>query len=490
MTLTQVPQPSHSSEEDRPAAATTSRQRWKIFAIVAIAPFIALIDGGVCVLAIPNIQRDMHMTVSGAQWVTDIYLLLFGSLQMFAVRLADRFGRRSLFLAGLTVFTLASLAVGAADTGAVLITMRALQAIGAAFTVPVAMAIVLSTFTDPAERQKAIGIWAGLAGLGGVAGVILGGALIDLADWRWAYYINVPVGAAVLLMALKTVPRDVPSRSGGSDVPGTVAVTLGLLVGVYGIVRAPEHGWTEGWTLASFAAAAVLLVGFGVWQRKAQFPALPPAVIGERRLATATLSMLFVAAASNLAFFIVGLHFQDAQGYTAWQAGLRLVPFGVGIIVFGGMTPVLVARIGARAVVVLGSSVSVAGFLWLALLTPSSGYFAVGFPGLCLLGAGVPLMWVVHDVMGTTGATEQTAGLASGIMQSAASVGGGIGVAVGMSVASSVTRRKLAHGATPTAALSHGFAVSFGVGALLIALGMVIPLVGYRRQRIYGRSMS
>lgn len=452
-------------------------RRWKIFGIAAMAQFMAIADGGIVALALPSIQADLGMSLADLQWITNVYVLILGGLQLLGGRLTDFFGRRNLFLVGLLGFTAASVAVGLAQSGPWLIGARAGQALFAALMVPAAMAMMLTAFTDPAERQKAIGAWAGVAGLGGVLGTVAGGVVVDLADWRWAFFVNVPIGLLTLAGA-RVLRRDVPNRLGRPDLLGSVTVTGGLLALVYGLVRAPEEGWSDPLTLAAVIGGVVLLAVFVIVQRSVRHPLVPPAAMRERGLITGALGLIAASGVASVAVFMTSLHLQEVLGFSPLSAAFAVVPVAVGVIIIGGATAQLIPKIGLRAPYFVGVFILGGALLLLSLAGPGDSYGALVLPGLCLAGIGAPMMWVSSEVAGTSAATPQNVGLASGVLQAAAQLGTATGLALAFTATTTRTAERLAAGAHPMSAFSEGLSYGFVVTGALLVMALIAGLFG------------
>ncbi|RVX39784.1 EmrB/QacA subfamily drug resistance transporter [Nonomuraea polychroma] len=469
----------------RPIAGSVSpvraRTRTAALAVVAVAPFVANADAGIVALALPDIQRDLDMTLTAAQWVTNVYVLLVGGFQLLGGRLADIVGRRRLFLTCLLGFVLASAMCGAATDGPWLIAGRAFQAVSAALLIPAAMAIMIAMFTDPAERSRAVGIWGTVGGIGAITGTCAGGVVVSQFDWRWGFYVNIPIGVAILVTSLRLVPKDGTERARGADVPGAACMTGGLLAMVYGFVRAAEHGWADPFTLAILAGGAILLIAFALIQSRASHPLVPPALVRNRRLVCGAVGVLLVSAATIPVIVVGSLYLQRVHGAGALTAGFMLVPVVGMVLLVGPLGTYLLNRLGPRVPYLLGWAAIGGGLLLLTRLAPDSAYLTDILPGLVLVGVGMPFAWINSEVVATSSADERTAGLAAGVVQAAAQIGAAIGLAIAMTAANTYAAGRLAQGADPLTALSDGVARAFLLAAVLTIPAVLNAIVGMRR---------
>ncbi|HZB34037.1 MAG TPA: MFS transporter [Streptosporangiaceae bacterium] len=479
---------------------------------IAATPFIANADAGIVALALPDIQRDLGMTMTSAQWVTNIYVLLVGGFQLVGGRLSDIVGRRRLFLSCLAGFTATSAACGLAPGGGLLIAARAGQAITAALLIPAAMAITITMFPDGTQRSKAIAMWGMIGGTGAIAGTCAGGVLVTQLDWRWAFFINVPIGALVFMRARRLIPYDPVRRVRAAgdlataaacganasdedvpraDVPGAVMMTSGLLFLIHGLVRTADHGWNDRLTVGSFAAGVVLLVAFAFHQSRARHPLMPPAVLRSRGIVCGGLGVLLVSAATAPVIFVGSLYLQQVHQFTSHATGFMLVPVVGGVLLAGPLAGRLLGRLGPLTPYLIGCGTILAGLLVLTRITPESGYVDDILPGLALTGLGLPLVWITSEVVSTTAADERTAGMAAGVVQSAGQIGAAIGLALAITTATAHADTKMAAGTEALAALSDGIGHAFLVAAILIVLAVLNAVIGLRpRRRTRGRQLQ
>ena len=340
--------------------------RWLVLVLVCIAQFMVILDATIVNVALPSIQHGLHFTPSSLQWVVNAYALVFGGFLLLGGRASDLLGRQRLFIAGLVVFTVASLINGIATSSGVLVGGRALQGLGAALVSPAALSIVTTTFAEGAERTKALGIWSSIAAGGGAVGLVLGGALTESLSWRWVFFINLPIGIAAALLSLRYVANSrAEQRPDTADVAGAFTVTAGLLVLVYGIVKAQAYGWGSGKTIGLGALAILLLGSFVVIELRSKAPLIRLGIFRLRSLSASNIAMLLVASGLFSMFYFAGIYLQEVRGYGPLKAGLAFLPFTFGIVIGAVASQQLITRIGIRAVVFVGIMLGTLGMLLL-----------------------------------------------------------------------------------------------------------------------------
>ena len=372
-------------------AATTNR--WLVLVIVCLAQFMVVLDATIVNVALPSIQRGLHFSATDLQWVINAYTLVFGGFLLLGGRMADLLGRKRLFVAGAALFAIASVVNGLAQSPGMLIAGRALQGLGGALISPAALSIITTTFPDSRERTRALGVWSAIAAGGGAFGLLLGGILTEALSWEWIFIVNVPVGIATLLAALRWVPESRGNLAHRSfDIAGAVSVTLGLVVLVYAIVQAQTWGWGSANTLGLAAVAVALLAAFLVIESRSKFPLMRLSIFRVRTLATADLVLLLVASGMFSMFFFASLYVQDVLGYSPLKAGLAFLPVTAGIVVGAGIAQQLIRRIGVRAVAVAGLVLATAGMLVLTGLPVNGSYVADLLSGLLPLSIGMGLV--------------------------------------------------------------------------------------------------
>ncbi len=453
---------------------------WRAFALLAVAYFMTIIDLTIVNVSLPTIGRDLHFTETSLQWVVTAYALTFGGFLLLGGRAADLLGRRRMLMLGLALFTAASLACGLASGEAFLIGSRAVQGLGAAMMVPAALSLVMTMFEEGAERNKALGIWGGLAAAGATVGLIAGGFFTRYAGWQYIFYLNVPIGAAVLVLAPRVVPDSRLAATRRSfDAPGAIVGTGGLVLLVDAISQAPQYGWGAARTMALLAGSVALLVAFVAIESRAKEPLLPLSIFRLHTLAGANIAGL-LSGASFFAFIFIGtLYMQQVLHYSALETGIAWLAGSLSSIALAGLSQRLVTRRGAKVVMTLGVTLIGASTIW-ASQVPVHGHYLANLAGPMLIsGAGTALAFVPISIAALAGITEEQAGLASGLLNTSRQLGGAIGIAIASSVATGHTNALLHAGNAPSAALTHGFQQALWVlGAIaLLALPAIFTLV-------------
>jgi EmrB/QacA subfamily drug resistance transporter len=440
---------------------------------------MVILDATVVNVALPTIQRDVGFSEQSLSWVLNAYTLLFGGFLLLGGRLADRLGRRRLFMAGIAVFSGASLICGISQSEGTLLAARALQGLGGAMVSPAALSIVLTTFAEGHERNRALAVWGAIAGAGGAVGLLLGGVIVELLSWRWVFFINVPIGAAVLILAPRIVPesRAESAAGGGYDVGGAVAATLGTITLVFTLIKADDWGWTSARTLAGFAIALVFIAAFAAIERRQDDPLVPLQIFSNHGLAAADATLLVVAAALFGVFFFLTLYLQQVLGYSALKTGVAYLPLSLSIIAASALASRVVDRFTPKPVLVTGLLVATAGFLFLTRITGHGDYASHIVPAMLILGTGLGMSFVPITIAATNGVAPGDSGLASGLLNATQQVGGSLGLAILSSVSTSRATSALEGGSSLPAALTHGFKGAFVVAAGLCALGVVMALV-------------
>jgi EmrB/QacA subfamily drug resistance transporter len=460
---------------------TRGRRRWYALALLVMAQFVVILDVAIVNVALPTIKTHLHFSTPNLQYVVTAYAITFGGLLLLGGRLSDRLGRRRLFMAGVALFTVASLLNGISTSSGELIAFRALQGIGAALLIPAALSLLVTTFTEARERNLALGIWAGSAGAGGAVGLLLGGALTTGLSWRWIFFINVPVGVAVALLS-PVLLRE--SRAEGAartfDFAGAGSITGGLMLLVYGLTRASQHGWGNGTTVGLLAGAAALIAAFVAIESHSREPLLPLRLFRLRTLSGSNIAIVAGAGGGYAVFLVATLYFQDVLHYSAIKTGVSFLT--VALTVLGSATVVqgLVGRVGIRPLVAAGALALTGGLVLLARVPVHGHYFADVLPAFLLFGIGSALVFVPGQIGAQAGVEPKDAGVASGLINLSQQVGGAITVAVAVTLATTATSRDLhqhaAGHALASAAMVHGYHVAFLV--LAIATGVAGVLAG------------
>jgi EmrB/QacA subfamily drug resistance transporter len=463
-------------------------RRWKALALLCTAFFMVILDGAIVFVAIPSIKEDLAFSVSGVQWVLSAYLLTFGGLLLLGGRAADLLGRRLVFQAGLALFVVSSLFCGLAWSGEVLIGARAVQGISAAIMTPTALSILVTTFTDGAERNKALGIWSAVGGVGGVAGSLLGGTLTSGLGWEWIFFINVPVGLAMLALTPVLVRESRGHGQRSFDLPGAVTITAALVAIVYAIVKAPEVGWTSGQIIGLLVAAAVLLALFILIESRASAPLVPLRLFRSRTLVGGNLVMLIVGMiVAGAPGFILTQYAQQVLSYSPVEFGLMSAVMAA-LAVVGSITgQQIVTKKGFRPAGAAGMVLIGLSMLLFTQVSVGGSYFGDIFFGLALFGPGLGLSFVAGSIAALASVREEDAGLASGVNNTAFQIGAALGIAILATVAVSRTEELIASAGgqiQPALALTEGFQSAFWVGVLFAGLGLLtaLLLLGLPRQ--------
>jgi EmrB/QacA subfamily drug resistance transporter len=459
-----------------------NRKRWFALAVIVAAQFMVVLDVAIVNVALPSIKTDLHFSESSLQWVVTAYSILFGGVLLLGGRLADLLGRRRLFVAGLLLFTVSSLLDGLAWSSGSLIAFRSLQGLGAALLSPAALSILTTMFQEGRERNLALGIWGAASGSGGAAGVLLGGALTSAFNWSWIFFINVPAGLLVLGLTpflLRESRADLQHRH--FDAAGAASITGGLMLLVYAMTRATQHGWGTGTTIGLLAASAALVAGFVAIEARSKAPLLPLGIFRLRTLTASNVSGLLLAGALFSQFFLLTLYMQQVLHYSALKTGVAYIALTLTIIAFSGVAQALATRVGIRRVLPVGMLVSAAALVLFARLPVHGHYFWDLFPAFLLSGLGLALAFVPMSIGGLTGVKQSEAGIASGLINTSQQIGGAIGVAAATTIATTFTSHYVSShpglNALSGSALTHGFQITFYVLAAIAAAGGVLAAV-------------
>ena len=467
-------------------AMGSGKTRWVALYVLCVGMLMIVLDATVVNVALPSIQVDLGFTQAGLAWVVNAYLIAFGGLLLLAGRLGDLISRRGMFLAGLGVFTAASLLCGVAQSQELLVVARFVQGAGGAMTSAVILGMIVTMFPEPREQAKAIGVFAFVASAGGAVGLLVGGVLTQSISWHWIFFVNVPIGIATAVLAGRLIERDGGIGFGdGADVPGAVLITGSLMLGVYTIVNpAAEYGWGAGRTLALGVLSLVLLAAFLAREATAKSPLIPLRIFRSRNVAGANLIQVLSVAGMFGMFFLGALYLQRILDYDALQTGLAFLPVTIlmGTLSFR-YTDRLVMRFGARTLVLGGLALFMGG---LALFTraPVGGDYVVHIlPVMVLLGIGAGLCFPALMTLAMSGATASDAGLASGLINTTAQVGGALGLAVLATLSASRSDRLIEDGESTAAALTSGYHLAFGIGAVLVCVAIAIAMTVLQSER-------
>jgi EmrB/QacA subfamily drug resistance transporter len=463
-----------------PPPLYTPRAKNVALLLLAMTQFVIVIDASIVNVALPSIGRHLNFARTDLSWVVNAYTLTFGGFLLLGGRLADLLGRRRMFMLGLVLFSVASLAGGLAQSEGWLIVARAVQGLGAAIVSPAALSIIATTFAEGAERNRALGIWGAVAGAGGAAGVLLGGILTSGLSWRWVLFVNVPIGLAAAALAPRTL---VESRAEGGasafDLPGAVAVTAGLSLLVYAIVDAVNVGWGSTTTLLRLVGAILMLVAFVIIELRQRHPLMPFSIFRLRTLRGADVVGLLIGMSLFSMFFFVSLYLQNVLHYSPIKTGVSYLPLAVGIILSAGAASALVTRVGFKPPLIAGLVLIAGGLLWFSQVPATGGSYAADVLGPSLLAAaGLGLAFVPVTIAAVTGTEPHEAGLASGLINTSQQIGGALGLAILATIANSQTQTLLHSGVHDAAlALTKGFDRAFLVGSGFAILGAMLAAV-------------
>jgi EmrB/QacA subfamily drug resistance transporter len=462
---------------------------WLVLVLVCLAQFMVVLDATIVNVALPSIQRDLGFSQANLAWVINAYTLLFGGFLLLGGRAADLFGRKRVFLVGVTLFSAASLLCGLASSQGALIAFRAVQGLGAALVSPAALSIIMTTFAEGAERTKALAVWGAIAASGSAFGLLLGGVLTESLSWPWIFIVNVPIGVAAFVLSLRLIPESKAADAGrGFDALGAVLVTGGLVALVYAIVRAESAGWGSTTTLGFGALALVLLAAFLAVERAHSHPLVRLGIFGIRSLSTANGVMLLVAGGLFAMFFFATIYIQVVLGYSPIEAGLAFLPFTVGIIIGSTMAQQLIPRIGVRAQAILGLGLAAIGLLLMTRITAQGDYLGELLPAIIAMSIGMGNSFVPLTLLATTNVEGSDAGLASGLFNTSQQIGGALGLSILSTLAASHSDgliEDLGPAATPLdrmGALVDGYHLAFLLGAAFIVAGAVAIVALIRRR--------
>jgi EmrB/QacA subfamily drug resistance transporter len=470
-----------------PAVSPGMKQvhRWRAFAVLAVAYFMTVADLAIVNVALPTIGRQLHIAESDLQWVVTAYALTFGGFLLLGGRAADLLGRRRILLAGLALFTAASLGCGLATAEGFLIAMRCLEGLGAAIVLPAALSIVMNMFPEGAERNKALGAWGAIGASGATVGVMAGGLLTRYVGWEYIFYLNVPIGAAALALAPRIVPESrLAIERRRFDPFGAVTVTGGISLLVYAISTAPQVGWDTVRTVSLLAASVALLAAFLVIETRVEAPLMPLRIFRLKTLAGGNAVGLLLGASFFAFIFIGTLYMQQVLGYSALRAGLAWLATSLTSVAFAGLAQALVTRGSAKLVLAAGMAMIGGGALW-ATQVPVDGHFWANLAGPFLItGVGTAFAFVPVSIAALAGVAEHEAGLASGLINTSQQLGGAIGVAVASTIAASRVTTLLHQGAGPAAALTGGFDWAFWACGIIGLAAVPVTFLLVRRSEL------
>jgi EmrB/QacA subfamily drug resistance transporter len=477
-----------------PAAATEAPvtgvpaadpKRWVALAVIAIAQLMVVLDATIVNIAMPSAQEALHISDANRQWIVTAYTLAFGGLLLLGGRIADYVGRRKIFLVGLIGFAFASALGGIATNAVTLFAARGLQGAFGALLAPAALSLITVTFTDVKDRAKAFGVFGAISGVGAAIGLILGGVLTEYTTWRWCLLVNIPIALAAFFFALPVVRESRAEGNTKYDIPGTILATGGLVALVYGFTKAAEDGWSSGVTLALFAVAALLLVGFVVWEARSAHPLLPLRVVLHRNRGGSFLVSVLLGAGMMGMFLFMTYYFQGTLQYSPLKSGIAYLPFSLAIIVTAIVASSLLPKVGPRAMMTLGGVLATAGMVWLTQLRIDSSYVTLILPALVIMAAGMGLVFVPLGNTALTGVSNHDAGVASAMVNTTQQIGGSLGVALLNTVFTNAVADYVTENGPDKAPLGvvHGYNVAFTVSAVLLAASALLIFLLIRNVR-------
>ena len=444
---------------------TRSRNLTLALVVIAFAQLMVVLDTTIVNVALPSIQRALHFNATDLEWVVNGYALAFGGLLLLGGRAGDLFGRRRMFIAGVLLFAAGSMAGGLATTSTWLVVWRVVQGAGAAIVAPTALSLIADTFAEGAERNRALGIYAGAAGGGGAVGLIVGGLIVNYLSWRWVLFVNVPIALALAAAAPRVLAASRP-RPGRLDLPGAVTVTAGMTSLVYGLSRTATYGWSDGVTIATLGVGVALVVLFVLIELRSQQPLMPLGLFANRNRSGAYVLRMIAGATTLSVLFLLTQILQNVHHYSALQAGFAFLPLGAGVVITAQVTSRIVGRTGPRVPLTAGALVVAAGLAWLTRIGTTVDYPTDILPALIALSVGLGLIFFPTTVVAVTGAARHESGLASAVLNVSQQLGGSVGLAV-----------------LGTVAAHSGFTSAFQVGVPIALAGFVLALVVIRGRK-------
>jgi EmrB/QacA subfamily drug resistance transporter len=461
-------------------------------AVIAGAQLMIVLDATIVNVALPTIHKALNFSVDNLEWLVTAYALTFGGLLLFGGRMGDLFGKRRMFMIGIAIFAVSSLLGGFATNELWLILTRAAQGVGGAIAAPTALSLIATNFPEGPHRNRAMGVYAAMAGGGGAAGLLLGGLLVDLVSWRWVFFVNVPIAALILFLAPRAL-NESSTTTGHLDVPGAVTATGGMLSLVYGLSNAASHSWTAISTLLPLGLAVVLLAIFVLVETRTIGALMPLSIFKNRNRSGVYAMMLCIGTAMFSMFYFLTQFLQNILGWSALKTGLGFLPMTIGLMGAAVATSRLVGKIGIRFPLLFGPAAAVVGLELLTRLTVHSGYGAIIVP-LLIVSVGMGTSFVPLTLAAVSGVRPDEAGLASALLNTTQQVGGALGLAILSTIAISATNSKLhalgaassGHFSNAAIATTHGYTTAFQVGAVIALLGFIVSAVVIRAPKDLG----
>jgi EmrB/QacA subfamily drug resistance transporter len=462
----------------------SDNRKWLALGLLSVVQFMVVLDIAIVNVALPSIQTDLGFSQENLQWVISAYALVFGGFLLLGGRAADLLGRKRLFLAGLVVFTVASLLAGLAWSEASLISARALQGLGAAIITPAALSILSVTFLEGRERNIALGVWGAVGGFGAAAGVLLGGILTDALSWEWIFFVNIPVGVMALALAPVLLQESRDARVKRFDFPGAVFVTAGLSSLVYAITQAGRDGWLAGTTVSFFVASLVLLVSFVGWEMRHPEPLMRLGILRIKTVSGANVAGFIMGTAMFAMFLMLTLYMQQVLGYSAMKTGVAYLAVAGTAIFTSAIAAQLVTRIGVKPVLVIGMTALTTGLVYFTQVSVGGSYLGDLLPGFLVIALGIGFSFVPISIAALAGVAPAEAGLASGLINTSQQIGGALGIAALSTIATTRTDDALASGSSLHVALVDGFRGAFLAGVVIAAVGILAAFVLIRKDEL------
>ena len=462
----------------------TAQRKWLALALLSAVQFMVVLDIAIVNVALPSIKLDLGFSQENLQWVISAYALFFGGFLLLGGRLADILGRRRIFIVGLVLFTVSSLAAGLAWSEGSLIAARAFQGLGAAIISPAALSILTTTFAEGKERNTALGVWGAVGGFGAAAGVLLGGVLTDALSWEWIFYVNIPIGLAGLALTPLLLGESRDARVKSFDVMGAVLVTSGLMALVYGITEANDFGWGSATTWAIFAGALALLGAFVAWERRHPEPLMRFGILRIRTVLGANVAGFILGTALFAMFLMLTLYMQQVLGYSAMKTGVAYLATAGTAIIWSGVAAQLVNKVGVKPVLIAGMSFLTIGLVYLTQISVDGSYVTDLLPGFLLIAVGMGFAFVPISIAALAGVQPAEAGLASGLINTSQQIGGALGIAALSAIATSLTTDSVEGGAQLQVALVDGFSGALWAAAAVGVVGIVAAATLIRREEL------
>jgi EmrB/QacA subfamily drug resistance transporter len=454
----------------------SGRKKWFALALILTVQFMTILDIAIVNVALPSIQLDLGFSESNLQWVISAYALMFGGFLLLGGRSADLLGRRRIFMVGTVLFTVGSLLCGFAWSETALIASRALQGLGAATITPAALSILVATFKEGRERNIALGAWGAVGGVGAAAGVLLGGIIVDFLSWNWIFFVNVPVGIAALILTPFLLSESLDKHGQGFDAPGAILVTSGLVLFVLGVTQGHGWGWSSPKTIGVFVASAILLLGFVLWERRAEHPLVPFSIFRLQTLTAANIVGFIMGTALFSMFLILTLYMQQVLHFSPLKTGVGYLAVAGTAIIWANVAAAAVTRVGVKPALVFGMSLMTVGLLYFTQVSVDGTYWKDLFPGFLIIGLGMPFAYVPIFIAAVAGTKPQEAGLASGLINTSQQIGGAVGIAILSTIAVTTTTDAITTGTQTPVALTDGFAAAFWAGAAIAFAGVLVSV--------------